>query len=96
MSFIGLAIEGFLSPGAKYSITDLVLGALLPPLIVATGALIGSKLMVGIYLYFLHWVILFTGMRSGRKGIVTGWIIGTILMILSLPIVALELYPSLS
>ena len=65
-------------------------------MIMVVGALSGSKLMVGIYLYFFHWVILFTGMRRGRRGFVTGWIIGTILMVLSLPIVALELYPSLS
>ena len=96
MSFVGMAIEGFFSPRSKYSMTDLVLAAVMPPLIIAIGTFFGSKIVVGAYLYFLHWVFLLTGMRMGRKGIVTGWIIGTVLMVISLPIVAVELYPSLS
>ena len=93
---VGYAIEGALSPEASHSRFDVALGVLIPPTMMVLGVLLSSKLVVGIYLYFLHWMLLLVSMRVGKRGIAIGWVVGTVLMVLSLPLVAIELYPSLS
>ncbi len=74
----------------------MALGVAIPPIVMIIGSLLGSKILIGLYLYIVHWLVLLFGMGMGLRGIVAGWIIGTVLMILSLPYVAINLVPGLA
>ncbi len=89
---VGRALEGLTSKDAKFSKSQVVVGTLTPPGIMAIAIFLDSKIIVGLYLYLFHWLFLLTSMRFGLRGVALGWLLGTALMIFMLPLVAIEVF----